>query len=277
MFITVPLFNDHRRLSWLLAASAEAVRDQAAGNLYLPGPVRNQLVAKATAFQAVVNQHTGLYLARRVAVKDRQDRMLELRVLNRMAFRAVFALAARGRITPEQMDNYKIPTDRRFPRTNSFEKQLRISETLLEGYARAAEQGLPGVLDPTAEELQTALDTARVASEAVVAAKQALKDHILLRKNLIEEINGLWRSAAKHLRLSLEGLTKSEIRDQMRRYGYIFRSSVATDGSGDETTDGESGSSETDGTGNETDTTETTDGTSDAGETEGQTSDAPVG
>lgn len=262
--------NDRTRLIWLETASAQAVVDVSEGRQWLNGPLRNNLNRLLSDYQTSASARTDLFAARRKAVSDRLAALETLGLLTRQAFGAVVKLARRGAIASVDLDLYKIASDRRFPNPRKYVEKLEVARVLLEGNTKATAAGLPPIPDPSPEMLQAAYDEAVALTQALVTAKEAVKQNAQLRADQEALLQRYWRSAARQLRDALADLPPALQREQMRRYGFTFRGTVATGETSDGTgsTDGETSGSED--TGGETTSSETSDGTTTgSGETTG--------
>lgn len=273
--------SEQNRLIWLTTALQEATRDAGEGRNWLIGATRNQLSSQLTRYQTLVDQHTQLYEARRGAVANRVAATEDLKRHVRMAYKSLKSMAVAGTLQPTQLDQFKIPSEKRFPEPKSYAGWLGAAENLVRGNTRSAELGWPAIPLPTPEVLQAKVDAVLAAREAVASAKAAIKDNQLDRKAEAFSIHDLWKSVGRKLNDALAHLSGSERREIMRRYGFIYTGIATQTSENGSPVSGSEGQTDDAGNGDDgttTGTTGSTDGqsngdTSDQGETEatGQT------
>lgn len=266
--------SEHTRLIWLETVTTTVARDITEGKNWLPGSLRNQLESTKTSYQALVQESTQLYEARRIAVNNREALVRDLAKHLRLAYRNLIALAATGQLETMQLELYKLPADRRFPIPRTYDGWVNAAKVLVAANTTAVERGLPTITVPTPEVMQAKLDLAVAATQAVADAKARVDDNIAAREAMQGLISTLWRSVGRKLRDQLDDMRPAQIRNNMRRYGFIFQGTPGDEGSGGNTTTGDttgttdSGGDSQDNGGENPTTGETTTGTD--GSTTGQ-------
>lgn len=269
--------SQHKRIIWLETALREATRDSEAGTNWLTGQIRNQLSSQLTRYQSLVTQSTNLYKARRIAVAAHEAAQEDLVNHVRMAFYSLRGMAVGGMIPSGQMDQFKLPSDRRFPRPDTYSGWIQAAKNLIQGNTASVEEGLPAIPFPTPEVLQAKLDATLAAEEAVRAAKAAVNQNIRDREDEVILIRLLWQSVGRKLNDVLALYTPVKRRVEMRRYGYVYKGVPSDETGGEGTVPSDDSDQTTTSGGDNPDGADTgTDTTGTDGSTQGQeTGEAP--
>lgn len=234
MMLVAPT-SAHARGEWLLTVTEELARDVALGRNLIPGGLHNQLSNLNTNFQQAEAAHKAAYAERRAAVHAHKTRVMELRELVKAGYRTLLSLRRRGLLTTADFENYKLPEDGIFPNSTRYARWRSLAEEMAKGMSSAEALGLPTLPDPSLEILQAKIDAVTAAQTALALAKQAVKEAAATRAGLRASVNLHWRKTAGILRSELVDQDAAARREQMRRYGFIFRGSATETGSTDDT------------------------------------------
>lgn len=229
--VKAPL-NDHNRLIWLKTITREIARDSGNGRNWITGALKNQLTNLQTSYEQSVAQNQVLVATRQQLVASGKKSMDKLTRSVRIARQSLRGMVREDQLKPEDLNLYKLPVDGIFTDPTTYETWLSAARVLLTGNAEAVAAGLPPLVMPTPEVLQAHLDAAEAAREAIVAAKDAVRQEMANQQALRQELATLWQTAANALRTAMTTYPAGARREEMRRYGFVFRGAVVSDGGG---------------------------------------------
>lgn len=214
--------NDEARLTFVNAALETSKADRAASGSAISTETETALAAFVPQFKAAYEALSSTQTVRSREARQRREAMAALETTLLDMWEGVRRRARRLGHSVELLSYYGLPMDGTNVRPTSTEGWIALSGRAIHGDAEAVAAGYPPICNPTAAELQTAMDTAQTeTSEAKQADRvfdQAQADLAVLR----EEANGWIEEVMADLRYNLRRLDSESQRRIMRTYGVTF-------------------------------------------------------
>lgn len=165
--------SDADRRNFMEKALQTAVLDQANGNSYLDTVLFDELTTFFATFDAAYKASTAALGTRVGESAESQAAMVILMMHVRHMWTAVYNRAQRQKLSIELLKYYKMGSDGSRPRPSSQLEWIGTGSDLIAGDAQAVAAGFAPIAEPSALELQAALDNAKVEAGDVVAADRA--------------------------------------------------------------------------------------------------------
>lgn len=156
-------------------------------------------------------------------VKKRKEVLHSLYLLNRQTVDTIRMMIRRGIYPPTVPAHFKLPMTGRGP-SRAMNKQISIAAFLIQGDAGLAQTGLRRLINPSAGEIEAAMEAARRENELLTQAKARLQQSRMDVKRLEGRIDKIYTMGQKALELISLDLSRSERRELKRNFGYRFRS-----------------------------------------------------
>lgn len=214
--------NDEARLTFVNAALETSKADRAASGSAISTETETALAAFVPQFKAAYDALSSTQTVRSREARQRREAMAALETTLLDMWEGVRRRARRLGHSVEVLSYYGLPMDGTNIRPTSTEGWISLSGRAIHGDAEAVAAGFPPICNPTAAELQAAMDTAKTeTSEAKQADRvfdQAQSDLAVLR----EEANGWIEEVMADLRYNLRRLDSESQRRVMHTFGATF-------------------------------------------------------
>lgn len=188
-----------------------------------PKLINNTLISSFTRtrddFIDAVNQHKTHYTERHRLVVERRTTITLLERLGRAFLQNLKAKVRRGELPEPILNQFLIP----------YQKPLKPNDwiPLVDGMIQAntvPEGESPPILEPSTQQLTTALDAARTINEALNTTKLSLQSQQKEVQRMRTVISKQHRVGWLALEQGLDGLTGEANREIKRRFGYRYLS-----------------------------------------------------
>jgi len=202
----------------------KATQDAPLGIKYILDDTLTALIAFIAIFTAAINDAEAKLKAR---MKETGEQTPAFKKLKTTEMDLIQVAKKRIERNDEPTDNlrfYAMNLEGEGPNPTSMDDMIKVALQLITGDAEAVAAGFPAMLNPSALELQTALDTARnersdvkEAETAYDRAQQVLSDHGVTADDHIRE-------CVDEMKFGLRHEDDSSFRRIMRTYGFKYES-----------------------------------------------------
>ncbi len=234
--------NDADRRNFIEKTLQTAVLDQAASTPYLDTVLVDELTTFFATFDAAYQAATAALGTRVGESAESQAAMAVLIMHIRHMWTAVYNRAQRQNLSAELLKYYKLGSDGSRPRPSSQLEWIGMGSDLIAGDAQAVAAGFAPIAEPSALELQAALDNAKAEAGDVVAADRAYDQAQEALAALRPRANALIKETRDVILFATRRQDASSQRRILRSYGaeYTYLVGEVVD-VGDETAVGEEG------------------------------------
>ncbi len=216
-------YTDRDRLIFLQRIATTGPQDIAAGNLYVGQATLNEVAVFLTGFEAAMNAISEKLSGRAKETRERAEAVERAGLYTRDLWEVLKRRVRRLDQPAEVLTFYQLPLDGTVPKPTTQEEWLSFAAQVVLGDARAVAAGYPPMVNPSAAELQAALQAAVSEAADVALADRAYDQAQEAVEALRSPADALIAEVVDQLRFNLRKKDAPSQRRVMRTYGARFR------------------------------------------------------
>ena len=216
--------SDVTRLAFMNKAVKTAVSTQlTSATPRLSAPLIADLTTHHTAYKAAYDNAEAALSQRKIETAESAAAMSRLEMFIRHIWTAVYNRAQRDGLSVGVLGYYKMDNDGGRPKPSSREEWLGLGSSIVEGDAKAVANGFPLAVNPSALELQAALDAAVAESNDVPIADDVYDEAQAAVATLRPAADALIKRTRAELTFSTYEMDAASQRRVMRNHGATYR------------------------------------------------------
>ena len=214
--------SDSGKIMTLDKILVTGAQDILANNLFVPQAILDEIIAYLPGYKTahtVVKEKLSARMKEvresNVAIEKLKDHILD-------TFEVLKRRTRRMGHPAEVLNYYELPLDGTNPKPSSREEWLKLGADLILGDAKAVTDGYPAMLNPSAVELQVALEKAKKDFDELAMADRAYDQAQAVVANLRPQAEEYINEIYDHLAFALRKMDNPSQRRVMRTYGYKY-------------------------------------------------------
>lgn len=214
--------NDITRKTMMDMAINSDTSDNESGSSFLMPQTRKTLNKLSPSFSELVVTQSDSSGVRQREVREKNEILSTLRIFCSHGAQSVRNRVIRNEEPVEILTNYGISTSGTMPKYSVSNEIITQAEQLIAGDAKTVEEGFPGMVNPTAEEIKAVVDLAKKELFDVSKADRIVDNAEAELSMLRAEVDLLIRDIFSDLNYTLRHEEDSSRRRIMRSYGIEF-------------------------------------------------------
>jgi len=215
--------SDVRRLTLLDRVGVTAQNDADLGNRVLPEEFVTEIGSQKDDFQSVYDKYNSSLSIKAKETREKKESFSHLEMFVRDFYDVLKRRTVRLDHPAEVLRFYNVTINGELPNFRKDEDLLKTAENIVKGDANAVSAGFPAMVNPSVEEINMELSSARKEMEEVVPADRAYEQ---VQKDLFakrEPVDALIREIADYIQFAGRKDSSSNLRRTMRTYGFEYK------------------------------------------------------